>query len=487
MKVTRVEITSFRGIPHLVLNPGVITAIRGPNGIGKTSLLDALRSIARGGDEGDIRDGTGERRVELTLEDGTSIVRSQKVGKKPELTVSLPVIGNISRGQAFVDSLFDDVGVDPWDIILCKANERADYLKDVLAVDLPSADAVAAVPEIAGYAMPKLREVLALKLNDKMSGTEKLEALHSVLYDMRTEQNAVAKSKKANVNELRSTLPPETGMPETPLSELRGEMEQLDSQVNREVAMTNATLAEAKGKAQAGRTAAQAAAYETRKIEDTAINVDIDARIKALETERTERLSVVNEHWRTAGAKAADECSALETAAVEAHAAATEKIHASVAERRQILTEQIARMEEIERTAVGASTTRSIIEKAEKEGLAAEQRAKALSGALEKLDEKKHAILDAIPVKGLEIRKKLVYIDGHPFEKANTARQIEVAVEVAALRAGKSGLIVTDHGEALDAESFALLEEIARAKGLQVVVAVVEQNGPPELVVETKE
>ena len=487
MKVTNVSIANFRGVQHLTLAPGVITVIKGPNGIGKTSILDAVRSVARGGDEGDIRDGAGERRVELTLEDGTSIVRSQKVGKKPELTVSLPIVGNISKGQAFVDSLFDDVGVDPWDVILCKASERADFLKDVLAVDLPSADAVAAVPDIAGIAMPKLREVLALKLNDKMSGTEKLETLHGVLYDMRTEQNAVAKSKKASVAENRKNLKADTGMPEAPLSELRGELEQLDGQVNREVAMANAALAEAKGRAQNARSAAQTAAYEARKAEDTAINTDIDAKIKALEAERTTRLSVVNDHWRAAGQKASDECSTLETAAAEAHVAATEKIHASVAERRQTLVEQIARMEEVERGAIESAAFRSIIDADEKAGLAAEQRAKALSAALEKLDEKKHAILDAIPVKGLEIKKKLVYIDGHPFEKANTARQIEVAVEVAALRAGKSGLIVTDHGEALDSESFALLEEIARAKGLQVVVAVVEQDGTPELKVEVKE
>ena len=48
---------------------------------------------------------------------------------------------------------------------------------------------------------------------------------------------------------------------------------------------------------------------------------------------------------------------------------------------------------------------------------------------------------------GLEIRKGQVLVDGVPFERVNRARQIEIAVKVAQLRAGNIGLIVALRNE----------------------------------------
>ena len=43
MRITRIEIRNFRSIRHLALELGDTTAFIGPNNVGKTAILDAVR------------------------------------------------------------------------------------------------------------------------------------------------------------------------------------------------------------------------------------------------------------------------------------------------------------------------------------------------------------------------------------------------------------------------------------------------------------
>ena len=43
MRITRIEISNFRSIRHLVVDLGKTTVFVGPNNAGKTAILDALR------------------------------------------------------------------------------------------------------------------------------------------------------------------------------------------------------------------------------------------------------------------------------------------------------------------------------------------------------------------------------------------------------------------------------------------------------------
>ena len=49
MRVTRIEIRNFRSIRHLALDLGATTVLIGPNGVGKTAILDALRLMLTSG------------------------------------------------------------------------------------------------------------------------------------------------------------------------------------------------------------------------------------------------------------------------------------------------------------------------------------------------------------------------------------------------------------------------------------------------------
>ena len=45
MRLTRIEIRNFRSIRHLVLDLGETTVLIGPNNVGKTAILDAVRLL----------------------------------------------------------------------------------------------------------------------------------------------------------------------------------------------------------------------------------------------------------------------------------------------------------------------------------------------------------------------------------------------------------------------------------------------------------
>jgi ABC-type branched-subunit amino acid transport system substrate-binding protein len=63
-----------------------------------------------------------------------------------------------------------------------------------------------------------------------------------------------------------------------------------------------------------------------------------------------------------------------------------------------------------------------------------------------------------------------VFRNGIPFDRLNTAQQIEIAVEVAKLRAGRLGVICVDGMEALDPERYGEFSRQVIASGLQVFV-----------------
>jgi hypothetical protein len=118
------------------------------------------------------------------------------------------------------------------------------------------------------------------------------------------------------------------------------------------------------------------------------------------------------------------------------------------------------------------------------ESAALKAEAEAATAALEALEAYKSELLHALPIPGLEVRGPEIYFDGVVFDRLNTAKRVEIAVEVAKLRAGTLGLVCVDGIELLDSEAFEAFREQAINSGVQLVVTRV---GDGELNIEASE
>ena len=97
MRITRIEIRNFRSIRNLAVDLGDTTVLIGPNNVGKTAILDAVRLALtrrwgesgtrfRGTDVGDARDGSGETdssgaRITLWAEESAPKEWPQDIGE----------------------------------------------------------------------------------------------------------------------------------------------------------------------------------------------------------------------------------------------------------------------------------------------------------------------------------------------------------------------------------------------------------------------
>ena len=471
-RCTQIEVVNIMGIEQLKFVPGNVTIVSGRNGAGKTSVLEAIRSVLKGGHDASLlRSGAEKGSVRVLLDDGTEMLKTV-TKESSNLRVVHPVAGRVSKGQALIDSLVDSLGVDPMALLNCPASKRAEYLADIMALDVPEP----AIREAAG------RPVAVGKLPAGASGLDRLEAVREALYDERTGVNRTAKDKRVTAGQLRETLPPDGATAGADLAELRAVRAELAEQLSvaeKDAASKRKTTEK---DAATAREKAVEAIKANAQAELDAIREDAQERIRAIERERDSALERVKERAREqAEAKAAEEravCAEAERQEREVLESVRAMLGGAIAEQDTI----VALAEAAEKEHARAEKTREILAAAERDADKAEADSKALTEALERIDALKASLLEKLPIKGLEIREGAVFVDGLPFERVNSARQIEVAFQVAKLRAGKVGLIVADGLERFDEETYRTFEAAAASAGLQFVVGRV---GRGELAVRT--
>lgn len=425
--VVRIEIENILGIERLDVTPGALTIVEGGNGEGKTSFLEAVRSVAtEGHDPSLLRAGASRGLVRITLEDGSTLLKkvtpdgSSFEGRHPR-------VGRVSKARAWVDSLIDELGADPLALVNCPASKRAEYLADVMAVEVSDEDLTRA----SG------RPVADLKIPTRLLGLDRIEAVRKVLYDERTGVNRLAKEKRATAAQLRDTLPSVPAAADDPAT-LRRQRDEAQAELARQLADVKRQTADQLDRKR-----------DLVQREIDLIREEAQRKIDSLNAAAAERARQVQEEGQEAA----------------------ERIQAELRPRLEDLAGRLSVAEAAAKEHARAERTREILTAAEADAERLNDDAAMLSVALDQLDQLKASLLAQVPVKGLEIRGGEVLIDGLPFDRVNTARQIEVAIEVAALRAKDVPLLVSDHGEALDAENWAALEAKAAAMGFNVIVA----------------
>lgn len=418
MRISHVKISNILGIEELEFSPAGFTQISGRNGTGKTSILEAIKATLRAGHDATLlRAGAKKGEVVLVLDDGTEIHR--KVTETGTDTVIKRDGKKVSKPVDTLRQITDALSVNPVDFLVAKPADRV----RVLLESLPLFADTERLSKIAGKPV-QARNVHALVLIDDV---------HKQVYDDRTGTNRLVRDKGATIDTLRQALPPEPAGAaagnekelETKLAELDAwllaEKARIDKKLEDLRASRDATIADymAKIAELQGKIAAEREAFTT-----------IEGKAIAQRQKNHDKYNVDAQPVRAALQRIRDDREAYG--------------------RRQQTLDTIANLE------------------TELEHL--EAQAQAQTDALAAIEAYKLELLASLPIDGLEVREGELFRNGVPFDRLNTSQQVQIAVELAKVRAGDLGVICVDRIECLDPASLEEFRAQSAESGMQLFV-----------------
>ena len=424
MKIHKISIKNILGVEALEFAPGAITRITGGNGQGKTSVLEAIKSICKGGyDATLLRNGQSKGEVVIELDGGLHV--SKRVTEKGAYLTVTKDGAKVDKPADFLSGLWDSLSANPVEFMTAPQKKRIDWLLE----QIDPAPVVAKLKAIApDFDAPSSANALAV-----------MEQARKAIFEARTDANRTEKQARETADVLAEDLPEESGDVAAKLKAAR----QADQKLR---------------------------AYASADVQE----VTADARAKREKSREDEEREVeeLRNKYR-ANREKIDELHGRNLEAIE------NKYNLKIEE----AAAEVARLQEVQRTADEAAGRRKLLAKNRETAAAAKAQAQALTAKLDKIDTLKKQVLESLPILGVEVIDGDIHKDGVPFDRLNTATQWAVAIAIAKRRAGEIPLICADGLEALDDENFAAFSAMAADSGLYFIVTD-RGNGP--LAVDTK-
>ena len=196
--ITRLRIENFEGISSLDIEPGALTVLRGRNGAGKTSVLEAvMAAITNGAIRAKmVKDGADSGAILAWLSDGTEIEREVTASGRTAGPVNLTRDGRTLKSpQSVLNGLFDGFGFNPVAFLGLSPSRQREEILRVTDLDLP------------------LDEALRLSGGDDLGEVDYtahplqvLKQIEEALFDWRRDVNRDVKSKKSTAEEMRKSV-----------------------------------------------------------------------------------------------------------------------------------------------------------------------------------------------------------------------------------------------------------------------------------------
>lgn len=426
MKISHVKIENILGVEELEFNAGQFTALLGGNGLGKTSVLEAIKAcFATGHDATLLRKGAEHGEVVIVLDDGTSVRRRVREGASDTQVRRGGKI--VPRPVELLRQLSDMMTLNPVEFLRATKKDRARVLLESMPIEVDAAE----LSKIAGFNVGELQgEPLAF-----------IDRARKLVYDARTGTNRAVEEKRATIKQITEAMPDAPGGVE-------GDEDELQRRIDTMVGARDAELTRISNKLAGVESDAAA------KIEK--IRADLAEAIAKLRDDAAAEVEVINAGLeKTRGmasrqreltvAKHSDEVTPLRNAKAAIAA------NRDAAAKRRVAQETIATMEA--------------------EAVELIKAAEAQTAALAGIDAYKAQLVEKLPIPGIEVRDGEVYRGGVVFDRLNTAQQVGIAVEIAKLRAGPLGVVCVDGIELLSETAFSEFREQALSSGLQLFVS----------------
>ena len=256
--------------------------------------------------------------------------------------------------------------------------------------------------------------------------------LRQQVYEDRTGTNRAVREKDATINQLRAAMPAAPAGVDGSEDELMAQLTALDSTRDSMLGKIEKQLAKMRGEHEA--------ALESMRAE-------VESVRQRMEAERV-RFVDVETRAQAAAEKARDD--RANAVAPIGQALAAIRANRDAAGRRQAPLDTIKTMGE---------------QLADLQADAERQTA-----ALEKIDEYRTSLLERLPIPGLEVRDGEIFRGGVPFDRLNTAQRVQIAVDVAKVRAGRLSVCCVDGLELMSSDTFIAFRDAAIASDLQMFV-----------------
>lgn len=441
MKISHVRISNILGIDELEFDPADgFTEISGPNGTGKTSVLESIKgALQEGHDATLLRKGAEKGEIVLVLDDGSEIRR--RVTEKSSTTDLLRDGKKTPRPATAIRALIDMMSVNPVDFLRATKKDRAKVLLEAMPLH---ADA-ARLSKIAGFPVQVSPDTHALQV---------IQAVYQQVYDARTGTNRAVREKEATINQLTAAVPEAPGGIDGDEDSLTHQIDTARAARDTMLARVQKQLEKMRSDSQTKKDALRAAAQAAIDAIKVQLQTDLDAETAALadtEGRAATKVAETNEKFQQAASPINNALTAIR---------ANRDVAAKRAQQLQIIEQMQDDLQDL---------------RAE-----AERQSAALTG----IEQYKGDLLSSLPIPGLEVVDGEISRDGVAFDRLNTAQQVDIAVEIAKLRAGTLGLVCVDGVELLDRASFESFRERAQASGLQMFVSRVAPDGEFQIATE---
>ncbi len=449
MHIQQLKISNILGLKDLEISPGSFTAIEGPNGTGKTSIIEAIKGALKSGHDATLlRNGAEKGEIVLVLDDAMSITKS--VTADGSSTVVRDAAGKkIARPAEAIANLLDMLSVNPVDFLTAKPKDRVRVLLESMPMEV-NTERLSEISGITVTAEPGVHVLQVIELTAKK------------VYDERTGTNRAVKEKEGTIKQLTEAMPPAP-------NGVEGSEEEISDQVAEATTARDTRLAAIATKL----TGLETKARDDIAANDTAARTKIDgirtklqADIDALKAAAQAEVDTINTTL------AADNAAINAELAKQSGLAATAREQANT--KHTNTTAPLAAALTVLRTNREATakreTTTKLIEDMNEELEQLRADAEAQTAALAALESYKSELLAKLPIPGLEVRDGEIFRNDVVFDRLNTAQQVDIAVDIAKLRAGELGVICVDRIECLDSKMFASFQQRLIDSGLQAFV-----------------
>ena len=430
MRLTQIKIENILGIKELEFSPGQITEISGKNGSGKTSILEAIKGALKGGHDATLlKAGETQGRVVLVLDNGLCINKTiTSKGSALELTDKN---GEIQKTpQTLINKLIDMMSVNPVEFLTAKPKDRTAKFLEVIPLNLP------------GEKLEEIMKEIELEFNLEGNPLEVVNRIHDIIYNERTNLNRDKKQKDSSIIQLKESLifiPLSVEEIEAKINEFKTKKTEYNNKKNEYLEQIEKELYDKKFE------------FEQEKNMKVA---ELKKQISNIEFEYSNKIADIN--LKSSEAK--------------------NNLNESFNAKLNPVDEELTKLRENQKNIGAYLNQKELINQFTNEAKLLDKQAQLLSKSLKEIDSLKNTMITQIPITGLTVIDGELFRNGISFDRLNIAQQIEIAIEVAKLRAGELGFVCVDGIEKFDTETFEIFKEQALKSGLQFIITKVNNE-----------